>query len=127
MRDLYNDEFEFSDTDFAELLDAITNDIKEYDNGTHVINPERYAEFLDAYKLIIAVTKKIKAKVSYKFNEPFMSMGSIHIVGKVVDVLSVGKFADAVLLADNIEIYPQTDGVVHCTLTFHGLTDKIKD
>lgn len=65
-----------------------------------------------------------KATVSYELNAPFKSMGYVSLVGKSVDVFEPEIFACATKLADNVEMYPKTDGTVQINFSFHGLMKR---
>lgn len=107
-----------------ELLLPAAEEVAEDELGIHVTNPRRMQELMAVYKLMQHMTRGASAKVSYKIHEPFTSMGSVSVTGKVIPVKKPELFLRAASLASNFEVYPKVDGTVMMTFTFHGLTRK---
>ena len=125
----FDEEFA-SDQEVDEELDALLNTIGERiaadESRTSMVNLNRVRDVLAIYKLMKYVNRGTKAKVSYKLNEPFRSMGSVGVCGKKLEFKNPEWLSAAVKIASNFEAYPKTDGTVQMTFTFHGLTFPIE-
>jgi len=94
---------------------------------------EPHENVLEKEELVKKVYEKMKtvigneSSVTYKLHEPYPSMGSVSVEGKDVVIEDSVKFASMIAMATNFEVYPKTDGTVKMTLTFHGLTKKLKE
>lgn len=131
MTDKYDFETEFSsDAEVDDALDQLTLDlaeaIAEDESRTSVLNPFRMRELIFTYKVMRYLARGTRAKVTYKLNEPFQSMGSVSVTGKKIAIRNAEWFLKAVQLASNFESYPKTDGTVCMTFTFHNLTVPIE-
>ena len=113
------------------LLDAIAEEVEDDESRTSIIDPLRMRAIQHTYKAIsylVQNSRTSKAKVSYKLNEPFQSMGSVTVSCKHITLRrgDMRWFMLAVKLASNFEIYPKTDGTINITFTFHNLTQPIE-
>lgn len=119
-----------SDSEVEEMLESLTLLIAEQadtdDNRTSVVNINRIKSVLYTYKVMSYLTKGISAKVTYKLNEPYKSMGSVSVVGKNLMFENPKWFMAAVKLASNFNVYPKSNGTVQMDFTFHGLTCPIQ-
>ena len=130
-----NQEFDFeseyaSDSEIEEAMDSlvisVANDIAQDESRTSIINPYRMQQLLYTYKVMKYLMKGTSAKVTYKLHEPYQSMGSVSVTGKDIEFKKVSWFLRAAELASNYEVYPNTDGTVCMTFTFHGITTPIE-
>lgn len=119
-----------SPEEVEEMLDSLTELIGEQaeneNNRTAIINPDKIKGVLYTYKVLKYLTKGTEAKVTYKLNEPYRSMGSVNVVGKNLIFSKPEWFMVAVKLASNFNVYPKTDGTVRMDFTFHGLTTTLE-
>lgn len=119
-----------TDDEVEEMMDAlvmaVAEQIAENESRTSILNPDRLKEMQFTYKAMKYMTRGTNAKVSYKLNEPFQSMGSVSVTGKDIVIRKAEWFSKAVELASNFEAYPKADGTVCMTFTFHGLTIPIE-
>lgn len=109
----------------ADIL-KIAKMVEERENKTSVINPQRLDLISKTYEIAKKLARGTGAKVSYKLNDPFPSMGSVSIIGKSISFTETREFRKAASYASNVEVYPKTDGTVCITFTFHKLTTPIK-
>lgn len=100
--------------------------IEKEENTPAVVNPNKIAQMQVAYKILKQVGKSTGAKVTYKLNKPFVSMGSISITGKNIYFKDPEWLFKLSKLASNIDMYPRADGNTTIDFTFHGLTSMIK-
>lgn len=119
-----------SPEEVEEMLNSLTELIGEQaeneNNRTAIINPDKIKGVLYTYKVLKYLTKGTEAKVTYKLNEPYRSMGSVNVVGKNLTFSNPEWFMVAVKLASNFNVYPKTDGTVRMDFTFHGLTTTLE-
>ena len=126
-----NFDFQFtSEEDIQYLLDGFVEGMQDMvaeDEGkTTIINPLRLAQIKFTYSVMKYLTRDTDAEVTYKLNEPFKTMGSVSVEGKVLEFAGSKWFARAAEFASNTEVYPLAKNRVRLTFTFHGLTAPIE-
>ena len=126
-----NFDFQFtSEEDIQHLLDGFVEGMQDMvaeDEGKiTIINPLRLAQIKFTYSVMKYLTRDTDAEVTYKLNEPFKTMGSVSVEGKVLDFAGPKGFARAAEFASNTEVYPLAKNRVRLTFTFHGLTAPIE-
>lgn len=126
-----NFDFQFtSEEDIQHLLDGFVEGMQDMvaeDEGkTTIINPLRLAQIKFTYSVMKYLTRDTDAEVTYKLNEPFKTMGSVSVEGKVLEFAGSKWFARAAESASNTEVYPLAKNRVRLTFTFHGLTAPIE-
>lgn len=126
-----NFDFQFtSEEDIQHLLDGFVEGMQDMvaeDEGkTTIINPLRLAQIKFTYSVMKYLTRDTDAEVTYKLNEPFKTMGSVSVEGKVLEFAGSKWFARAAEFASNTEVYPLAKNYVRLTFTFHGLTAPIE-
>ena len=126
-----NFDFQFtSEEDIQHLLDGFVEGMQDMvaeDEGkTTIINPLRLVQIKFTYSVMKYLTRDTDAEVTYKLNEPFKTMGSVSVEGKVLEFAGSKWFARAAEFASNTEVYPLAKNRVRLTFTFHGLTAPIE-
>ena len=126
----FDTEFEFQSEEEAEdvlncIIEEIGKQAETEDNCDAIINPLKVKAVLYACKALKYLTRGTGAKVTYKLNEPYKSMGSVSVVGKDLSFCDSEGFVAAAKLASNLNIYPKTNGTTQIDFTFHGLTQVI--
>ena len=126
-----NFDFQFtSEEDIQHLLDGFVEGMQDMvaeDEGkTTIINPLRLAQIKFTYSVMKYLTRDTDAEVTYKLNEPFKTMGSVSVEGKVLEFAGSKWFARAAEVASNTEVYPLAKNRIRLTFTFHGLTAPIE-
>lgn len=115
-----------SDEELDAALDALVGiveaQVKTDESRTSMVSLDRARAVVATYKVMQRLVKGSGAKVTYKLNKPFKSMGSVSVCGKDFTFANHKWIAEIIQLADNFEVYPRTDGTVCATFTFHGLT-----
>lgn len=109
-----------------EFIDSIKDDINNDESKTTVLSALRLKQLQFAHAALQYITKDKDAQISYKLYEPFKTMGSITIEGKVLEFDKPEWFARVAEFATNTEIYPLAKNMVRMTFTFHGLTAPIE-
>ena len=87
-----------------------------------IINDKKIDLMQAVYEQIQEAFARSDVVVKQKIHEPFKSMGSILMVGTCIEIFKTSKFAGLLRLADNVDIYPKTNGTIQIAMTFHGLT-----
>ncbi len=109
-----------------ELLNALKDNIEADDKKTTVLDGLKLKQIQFAYSVLQYITKGTDAKVSYKLNEPFKTMGSISVEGPILEFDCPEWFSRVAEFASNTEVYPLAKNKVRLTFTFHGLTKPIE-
>ncbi len=116
-----------SDDRMEELLDALCEQIALDESRPSVVDPERYSQMNEAYRILRALTQDVRGlHLTYELNKPFPSTGSITLEGKMIWVRGSKWFLKAAKLADNFEVYPLTNGRVRMSFCFNDLTTPIQ-
>lgn len=118
-----NFDFQFtSEEDIQHLLDGFVEGMQDMvaeDEGkTTIINPLRLAQIKFTYSVMKYLTRDTDAEVTYKLNEPFKTMGSVSVEGKVLEFAGSKWFARAAEFASNTEVYPLAKNRIRLTFTF---------
>lgn len=126
----FDKEFE-SDQEIEKELDTFIKGIglliKEQEKGTFVTNPECLHRISFVYRTMKRIVKGKKVKISYELNKPFISAGSITIVGKNIQIVNPKLFVEAAGLADTMEVYPKTNSTMQLDFGFDGLAKKASE
>jgi hypothetical protein len=107
------------------IIEEIGKEAEKEDNQDAIVIPAKVKAVLYTYKALKYLTRGTGAKVTYKLNEPYKSMGSVSVVGKELSFCDSKGFVAAAKLASNLDVYPKTDGTMQIDFTFHGLTKAI--
>lgn len=122
-----------SDDDFRKFLEEEENEsdicfareLARSEDGISVTNPSAVRTVGVVYNVMKSIVKGAGTQVTYKLNAPYLSTGSVSLIGKDIIVSNPSLFIKFAKLADNMEIYPKVDGTAVLTLTFHGLIRKV--
>lgn len=109
-----------------ELLDALKDNIEADDKKTTVLDGLKLKQIQFAYSVLQYISRGTDAKVSYKLNEPFKTMGSVSVEGPMLEFDCPEWFSRVAEFASNTEVYPLAKNKVRLTFTFHGLTKPIE-
>lgn len=130
-----NTEYDFSkeftnDTDvenaLSDIMASVARAVQTEDNRAQVTNPAIFQNLAFVYKVMRYLVKGTSAKVTYKLNEPYKSMGSVTVLCKNIKFNKPDWLIKAIGLSSNFEVYPKTDGTVEMNFTFHNLTIPIE-
>ena len=116
---------EEANTMLNSIIEEIGKEAEIEDNQDAIIVPNKVRAVLYTCKVLKYLTRGTGAKVTYKLNEPYKSMGSVSVVGKDLSFCDSEGFVAAAKLASNLNIYPKTNGTTQIDFTFHGLTHVI--
>lgn len=109
-----------------ELLGALKDNIEADDRKTTMLDGLKLKQIQFAYSVLQYITRGTDAKVSYKLNEPFKTIGSISVEGPMLEFDCPEWFSRVAEFASNTEVYPLAKNKVRMTFTFHGLTKPIE-
>ena len=101
--------------------------IKKQEKGTFVTNPECLRRIAFVYKAMRHIVRGSGVKISYELNQPFISSGSVTIIGKRINIENPSLFVKAARLANTFEVYPKTNKTVQLDFGFDGLAKKVSE
>ena len=107
------------------IIEEMGKEAEFEDNQDAIIVPNKIKAVLYTCKALKYLIRGTDAKVTYKLNEPYKSMGSVSVVGKYLSFCDSEGFVAAAKLASNLNIYPKTNGTTQIDFTFHGLTQAL--
>lgn len=109
------------------IIDALAEAAGKEDADPAVINPVRMRDMRKAELLMNEVARENRAKIKSVYNEPFKTMGSIELEAKEIHISNVREFLQALLLADNLDVYPLTTGKIKMDLGFHRIAIRVME
>lgn len=119
-----------SDAEFEQVMDDIIDSLRDYmesdDEKAAIINGLKFKQIQFAYAALKYITRGNNVELSYRLNEPFRTMGSISVEGKILEFDNPEWFSRVAEFATNTEIYPLAKNKVRLTFTFHGLATPIE-
>ena len=117
--------YEENRNELDELIDLIGQWILEDEQQPSTLAPFRLQMMNFSYSVLKRIAAENGMTVSYELHKPFQSMGSICLEGEDLVFLQCKQLARAISFADNVDVFPLTNGSIRFVLTFHGLTKKI--
>lgn len=118
------DHYTENQNELDELIDCIGQLILEDKQQPSTLQPIRLQMMNFSYSVLKRIAEENGMTVSYELHKPFQSMGSIRLEGEDLVFLQCKQLARAISFADNIDVFPLTNGRIRLVLTFHGLTKK---
>lgn len=118
-------QYEENRNELDELIDLIGQWILEDEQQPCTLEPLRLQMMNFSYSILKHIADENGMTVSYELHKPFQSMGSIFLEGEDLVFLQCKQLATAISFADNVDVFPLTNGRIRFVLTFHGLTKKI--
>ena len=118
------DNYTENQNELDELIDCIGQWILEDEQQPSTLQPLRLQMMNFSYSALKRIAEENGMTVSYELHKPFQSMGSICLEGEYLVFLNCKQLARAISFADNIDVFPLTNGRIRLVLTFHGLTKK---
>ena len=117
----------FEDEATAASVEALFRKLFEDDAKPAAVVVPRLKQMEFAYAVMKYLTKDIPGcKLSYKLYEPFKNVGSISVEAEELYFIQREWFARAAEFANNMEIYPLTNGRVRLSLGFIGISKPIE-
>ena len=124
-----NDELN-DDEEILQAFDGFVEDIRqginEEESRTQITSPAKLKQIEFVYKAMLHLAEQTNAKVTYKLNAPFKSMGSVSVEGNILSFTDRVWLTRAAEFATNFEVYPLANGNVRMTYTFHNITIDIE-
>ena len=118
------DHYTENQNELNELIDCIGQWILEDEQQPSTLLPLRLQMMNFSYSVLKRIAVENGMTVSYELHKPFQSMGSIRLEGEDLVFLQCKQLARAISFADNVDVFPLTNGRIRLVLTFHGLTKK---
>lgn len=106
---------------FVEHLKSLRRD------SIKILNLSRYRQLIMAKKRLLCLLSQDGAEdtvVSVQMN-PEMGYGALRMEAPIFLTERIPSFFAAVATADNMEIYPLTDGTLRMALMFYGMFDRL--
>lgn len=119
------DHYAENQNELDELIDCIGQWILEDEQQPSTLQPLRLQMMNFTYSVLKRIATENGMTVSYELHKPFQSMGSICLEGEDLVFLHCKQLSRAISFADNVDIFPLTNGRIRLVMTFHGLTKKI--
>ena len=117
-------QYEENRNELDELIDCIGQWILEDEQQPSTLQPIRLQMMNFSYRILKRIAEENGMTVSYELHKPFQSMGNICLEGEDLVFLQCKQLARAISFADNIDVFPLTNGRIRLVLTFYGLTKK---
>ena len=118
-------QYEETQNELDELIDLIGQWILEDEQQPSALQPIRLQMMNFSYRILKHIAEENGMTVSYELHKPFQSMGSICLEGEDLVFLQCKQLSRAISFADNVDVFPLTNGRIRFVLTFHGLTKKV--
>lgn len=118
-------QYEGNRNELDDLIDFIGQWILEDEQQLSTLEPLRMQMMNFSYRVLKHIADDNGMTVSYELHKPFQSMGCIYLEGEDLVFLHCKQLARAISFADNVDVFPLTDGRIRFVLTFHGLTKKV--
>ena len=118
------DHYTENQNELDELIDCIGQWILGDEQQPSTLQPIRLQMMNFSYSVLKRIAAENGMTISYELHKPFQSMGSICLEGEDLVFLNCKQLARAISFADNIDVFPLTNGRIRLVLTFHGLTKK---
>lgn len=109
-----------------EFVESVRDEVETDEEKVTILNGLRLKQLQFTYAVLRYLTKGSDVELSYKLYEPFKTMGSVSVEGKLLEFDKPEWFARAAEFASNTEVYPLTKNRVRLTFTFHGLTSPLE-
>lgn len=109
-----------------EFVESVRDEVETDEEKVTILNGLRLKQLQFTYAVLRYLIRGSDAELSYKLYEPFKTMGSVSVEGKLLEFDKPEWFACAAEFASNIEVYPLAKNRVRLTFTFHGLTTPLE-
>lgn len=119
------DQYTENQNELDELIDCIGQWILEDEQQPSALQPIRLQMINFSYSILKHIAEENGMTVSYELHKPFQSMGSICLEGEDLVFLQCKQLSRAISFADNVDVFPLTNGRIRFVLSFHGLTKKV--
>lgn len=116
--------YEKSKQDFEEKMDQL--EYKTLSTWGWVLNEERMTQMRKAFDALLHLFDEggYDAEISYKKGELVQSNGDFIIEGKRFNLDDMKKLSYILDAADNMDVYPLTNGGIRMTFGFYGLIEQ---
>ena len=119
------DHYAENQNELDELIECIGQWILEDEQQPSTLQPIRLQMMNFSYSILKHIAEENGMTVSYELHKPFQSMGNICLEGEDLVFLQCKQLSRAISFADNVDVFPLTNGRIRFVLTFHGLTKKV--
>ncbi len=114
-------------TPLADWEKQLIGIIHDHERRAKITNIPRFRQMQAAYESIRKLFDGFAdVSVSYSLKKLMRSIGVIRVEGSIIRISETDIFSNAASIANNIEVYPLTDGKVRMAFTFNDLAIPIE-
>lgn len=118
-------DFEFDPDEIEETIRELAMMIEAQESEPQVLNLPRMLQMVQAYKQLQSIACE-DWKIATVVHKPVTSMGVICIEAEDLIFDRMTEINKVLISADNVEIYPLTNGNIRMTIAFHGITKPVE-
>lgn len=118
-------DFDFDPEELEETIRELAMMIEEQEAEPQVLNLPRMLQMVQAYKQLQSIACN-DWKITTVVHKPVTSMGVICIEAEDLIFDRMTEINKVLASADNMEIYPLTNGNIRMTIAFHGITKPVE-
>jgi len=118
-------DFDFDPEELEETIRELAMMIEEQESEPQVLNLPRMLQMVQAYKQLQSIACN-DWKITTVVHKPVTSMGVICIEAEDLIFDRMTEINKVLASADNMEIYPLTNGNIRMTIAFHGITKAVE-
>lgn len=118
-------DFEFDPDEIEETIRELAMMIEAQESEPQVLNLPRMLQMVQAYKQLQSIACE-DWKITTVVHKPVTSMGVICIEAEDLIFDRMTEINKVLISADNVEIYPLTNGNIRMTIAFHGITKPVE-
>lgn len=118
-------DFEFDPDEIEETIRELAMMIEAQESEPQVLNLPRMLQMVQAYKQLQIIACD-DWKITTVVHKPVTSMGVICIEAEDLIFDRMTEINKVLASADNMEIYPLTNGNIRMTIAFHGITKPVE-
>lgn len=118
-------DFEFDPDEIEETIRELAMMIEAQESEPQVLNLPRMLQMVQAYKQLQSIACE-DWKITTVVHKPVTSMGVICIEAEDLIFDRMTEINKVLISADNMEIYPLTNGNIRMTIAFHGITKPVE-
>ena len=118
-------DYEFDPEEIEETIRELAMMIDAQESEPQVLNLPRMLQMVQAYKQLQCIACD-DWKITTVVHKPVTSMGVICIEAEDLIFDRMTEINKVLANADNMEIYPLTNGNIRMTIAFHGITKPVE-
>lgn len=113
----------FNEEEFDSVISELLRHVRVSDKP-RVVNPDRIEEIKWIHRQL-QLNVRGNSRIKVHFNEPVTDMSYISIIGKDIELINGIYLKEIFEIADNLEIYPNTNGNITMNIGFYNTTQEV--